>query len=139
MSAFSIIIRETLYLERRGLGKRRRSGGRFAPKKRARFNPEGEEGEDEEEDNDQLVNNNNRLRAQMVEDMRALHANIQARVVQANHANHVQLSDSDSDDVDANNAHGEGDSRFAEKVLDRTLVDKECIICYMAMEKGTCC
>ncbi len=133
------------------MGKRRRPAVRpFAPNKRGRFlfgaqeehdeDDEDDEDEEEEEEEDQLVNNNNnrlRLIADQIRTMHQQQAEVRAAQVN-NQPNHVHLSDDSDDEDNENNAQGGGDSRFAEKILDRTLADKECIICYMPMERGTC-
>jgi hypothetical protein len=96
-----------------------------------------EEEEEEEEEENPLVNNNNRLRM-IADQIRTMHQQqAAARLAMANQTNQVHLSD-DSDAVDNDdNAQGGGDSRFAEKILDRNLTDKDCIICYMPLERGT--
>jgi hypothetical protein len=135
-----------LRLGHRGLGKRRRSSGvrKFAPNKRARFIAMEEEEDEEDEHNEEeeeeeenpLVNNNNRLRM-IADQIRTMHQQqAAARLAMANQTNQVHLSDdSDAEDND-DNAQGGGDSRFAEKILDRNLTDKDCIICYMPLERG---
>lgn len=118
----------------------------FVPNKRARVVADIEEEEDsheeeeEEEEENLLVNNNNnalRIIADQIRDMQQ-QAAVPVRAFANNQTNQVHLSDdSDGEEEDENNAQGGGDSRFAEKILDRNITDKECIICYMPLERGT--